>query len=201
MKRLILASAALAVLALPVLALPVAALAQSGPRKPAPAPAPAPPPPSRPDGPDCAAQGPLPATWSGEAYVADGNTIVGVGLKAPIRLWGVQAPELRDAAKAETVPGMRARATLQDLLDRADHKLKCRPIRFDRDCRIVAHCTVNDALGGDIGSGLIAAGMAYGIDLNETLAFEPHAGQRYATAEAEARKQRRGLWKEWLGEK
>jgi endonuclease YncB( thermonuclease family) len=42
---------------------------------------------------------------------------------------------------------------------------------------------------------------AYGLYLDETLPGEPRASQRYATAEAEARKQRQGLWKEWLGEK
>jgi endonuclease YncB( thermonuclease family) len=43
--------------------------------------------------------------------------------------------------------------------------------------------------------------MAYGFSLDETLPWETRASQRYATAEAEARKQRQGLWKEWLGEK
>ena len=37
--------------------------------------------------------------------------------------------------------------------------------------------------------------------LDEALPWEPRASHRYATAEAEARKQRRGLWKDWLGER
>ena len=76
---------------------------------------------------------------------------------------------------------MRARAALEDLLGQSGHKVKCRAAKFDRSCRIVAQCSLDDARGRDIGG--------------------TRASQRYATAEAEARKQRQGLWKEWLGEK
>ena len=184
MKRLFVAAALVAV------ALP--AMAQSVPRKTAPAPS---------DMPDCAAMGALPATWNGQVYAIDGYTLAAVGLKPPIRLWGIQAPELRDGAKAESVAGMRARAALEDLLEQSTRKVKCRAIKFDRDCHVVAQCSLDDAQAGDIGGALIAAGMAYGFTLNETLAWESRASQRYATAEAEARKQRRGLWKDWLGER
>lgn len=184
MKSLLLA-AGLAAVALP-------ALAQSAPRKTATA---------QPDTPDCAAMGALPATWDGQAYAIDGHTLAGVGLKPRIRIWGIQTPELRDAAKAESVAGMRARAELEDLLDQSGHKVKCRVARFDQGCRAVAQCTLDDGKGGDIGGALIAAGMAYGFQLDETLPWESRASQRYATAEAAARKQRRGLWKDWLGEK
>ena len=51
---------------------------------------------------------------------------------------------MRDTARVESVPGMRARAFLADLLAKADHKVKCRPARFDRECRIVAQCSVGD---------------------------------------------------------
>lgn len=145
--------------------------------------------------------GALPANWAGQVYAIDGDTLAGVGLKPRIRLWGIQAPELRDGAKAESVAGMRARATLEDLLEQSDHKVKCRTTRFDRDCHIVAQCSLDAAQPGDIGGALIAAGMAYGFSLDETLPWESRASQRYATAEAEARKQRRGLWKDWLGER
>jgi endonuclease YncB( thermonuclease family) len=153
---------------------------------------------------ECSAQGALPAAWEGQVYAIDGNTVAGVGLKPHIRLWGIQAPELRDAAKGETVAGMRARAALEDLLEQADHKVKCRATRFDRNCSMVAQCQVEGAklpAAVDIGMAMIAAGYAYGSSLEETLPWEQRAGQRYSTAEAEARKQRRGLWKEWLGEK
>jgi len=184
MKSLLLA-AALAAVAAP-------AIAQPAPRKIAAAPS---------DAQDCAGMGALPATWDGQAYAIDGNALGGVNLKAHIRIWGIQAPELRDGAKAESVAGMRARAALADLLEQSGHKVKCRPMKFDRSCRIVAQCTLDDARGGDIGGAMIAAGMAYGFGLDEALPWESRASQRYATAEAEARKQRRGLWKEWLGER
>jgi len=153
------------------------------------------------DGPDCSALGALPATWDGQAYALDGATLAGVGLKPHVRIWGIQAPELRDATRAESVAGMRARAALEDLLEQSGHKVKCRATKFDRSCRIVAQCSLDDGRGGDIGGGMIAAGMAYGFSLDETLPWESRASQRYATAEAEARKQRHGLWKEWLSEK
>lgn len=184
MKGLFLA-AALAVIAMP-------AIAQPAPRKAAT---------TQPDSADCAAMGTLPATWEGNAYAIDGGSLGGVGLKPRIRIWGIQAPELRDVAKAETVAGMRARAALEDLLEQAGHKVKCRATKFDQYCRIVAQCSLDDGRGGDIGGALIAAGMAYGFNLDETLPWESRASQRYATAEAGARKERRGLWKEWLGEK
>src|SRR5262245_18023758 len=77
-----------------------------------------PPPKAAPEPPaaECAPAGPLPAAWSGQAYATDGDTLAGVGLKAHIRFWGIQAPELRGGAKEETVAGMRARATLEYLL-------------------------------------------------------------------------------------
>ena len=184
MKSLFVA-AALAAVALP-------ALAQPAPRKTAPAPS---------DMPDCAAMGALPATWDGQVHAINGDTLAGVGLKPRIRLWGIQAPELRDGAKAESAAGMRARAALEDLLEKSNHKVKCRASKFDRDCHIVAQCSLDDAQAGDIGGALIAAGTAYGFHLDETLPWESRASQRYATAEAEARKQRRGLWKDWLGER
>ena len=44
-------------------------------------------------------------------------------------------------------------------------------------------------------------GMDATFSLEETLSWEPKASQRYADAEFEARKQRRGLWPVWLGER
>lgn len=159
--------------------------------------APADPPPS-----ECTAQGALPKEWSGVAYPIDGDTLAGVGLKPHIRLWGIQAPELLDQSKAESVAGMRARAALADLLSGSDHKISCRIQKFDRECHVVAHCTLHDGVMPiDLGGALIASGMAYGAHLDETLPWEPKASQRYSTAEFEARKNKRGLWPTWLGAK
>src|SRR5258708_9248233 len=91
---------------------------------------------------ECAALGELPKAWDGQAFAIDGQTLGGTGLKAHLRIWGIQAPELRDTTRVENVPGMRARAFLADLLAKADHKVKCRPARFHRECRIGAQCSV-----------------------------------------------------------
>jgi endonuclease YncB( thermonuclease family) len=150
---------------------------------------------------ECAAMGELPKAWDGQAFAIDGKTLGGVGLKAHLRIWGIQAPELRDANKAESVAGMRARAFLADLLAKADHKVKCRPARFDRECRIVAQCGLADpGTSTDLGGSMIAGGMAYGFDLDEALPWETRAGQRDADAEFEARKARKGLWPIWMGD-
>ncbi|NDH63195.1 MAG: hypothetical protein EBY18_16465 [Alphaproteobacteria bacterium] len=147
--------------------------------------------------------GALPKEWLGEAFAVDGVTLGGAGLKPQLRLWGVQAGELRDRLSGqETVAGMRARAALEDMLDKAEHKVKCRAVRWDRNCHVVAQCTVEAAPAPlDLGGYLIASGMAYGFRLDEALPWEPRASQRYAGAEAEARKAKRGLWPVWLGEK
>ena len=159
-------------------------------------PPPAPPPETKSS--ECSAAGELPKAWDGQAFAIDGHTLGGVGLRAHLRIWGIQTPELRDTGKAESVPGMRARAFLADLLAKSDHKVKCRPARFDSECRIVAQCSVGDA--GDLGGSMIAGGMAYGHDLDEALPWESRAGQRYADAEFEARKARKGLWPVWMGD-
>ena len=153
---------------------------------------------------DCAATlGALPKEWLGEAFAVDGITLGGAGLKPQLRLWGVQAGELRDRQSGlESSLGMRARATLEDMLDKADHKVKCRAVRWDRECHVVAQCTVEASPAPlDLGGYMIASGMAYGFRLEEVLPWEPRASQRYAGAEAEARKAKRGLWPAWLGEK
>jgi endonuclease YncB( thermonuclease family) len=153
-------------------------------------------------GSECAAMGALPDSWSGVAYAIDGSTLAAVGLRPNIRLWGIQAPELRNDGREETVAGMRARAMLEDLLAKSEHKLKCRLTRFDHHCRAVAHCLLDagaDAI--DVGGAMIAGGMAYGFSLDEPMAWEPKAAQRYADAEFDARKERRGLWPVWLGER
>ncbi|MDP2333643.1 MAG: thermonuclease family protein [Reyranella sp.] len=153
---------------------------------------------------DCTAtMGALPKDWSGEAYAIDGNTLGGTGLKPQLRLWGVQTAELRGRQSGEeTVAGMRARAALEDVLDKGGHKVKCRAARWDRECRISAQCTVDAAPAPlDLGGFMLASGLAYAFHLEEGLPWEPRAGQRYAGAEAEARKAKRGLWPIWLGEK
>ncbi len=150
--------------------------------------------------PDC---GTLPEPFAGLAFAGDGDTIYFVGMGPSVRLWGLQAPELRDKVTGqETVAGMRTRAALEDLLQGADHKVACSPRKFDRFCRVVASCTTQGPGGAvDLSLDLLRQGLAYGFWLSDTPADDGALSLAYAGAEAEARKQRRGLWKEWLGEK
>lgn len=143
--------------------------------------------------------GPLPEPFDGLVFSGDGDTVYGVGFKPGIRLWGIQAPELRDKTTGqETVPGMRTRAALEDLLAASAHRMACAPRKWDRFCRVVASCTAGTV---DVQLELLRQGMAYGFWLSDTAADDGAKSVAYAAAEAEARKQRRGLWKEWLGEK
>ena len=143
---------------------------------------------------DCGA---LPASLDGTAFAVDGNTLVLAGHKAPLTIWGIQAPELRDKDRIETVAGMRARAALEDLLEKAGRKVKCRPLKWEAECRMVAQCATGTSI--DVGGYMVSSGMAYGWRLDEALPWEARAGQRYGTAEAEAREKKLGLWPLWLG--
>jgi endonuclease YncB( thermonuclease family) len=144
---------------------------------------------------DCIAQqGELPKTWEGQAFAIDGDTIAGVGLKPHIRLWGIQAPELRDAAKVEWAPGMRARAALEDMLALADHRVSCKVAKFDRYCRLVAQCTITAEIPTgtapaphDPALRLVEDGLAYGFYLEDALPRDREASARYAHFEAIAR--------------
>ena len=159
--------------------------------------------------PDCATtQGALPEKWEGIAFAIDGSTLAGAGLKPHIHLWGIQAPELRDKDKIETVPGMRARAAVEDLLLAGERRVTCRSSKFDRTCRIVAQCTVTlESPRGsvpaphDLSLRLLEDGLAYSFYLDETLPWDKTANERYGYHEALARQARKGLWPMWLGEK
>lgn len=150
-----------------------------------------------------------PATW-GEAYTVDGDTLTVAGLKPHIRIWGVQAAELRNkpaigATGIETVPGMVGRADLEDILTTANRKIFYEPTKWDRYCRVVARVTaMAPKMGGpeiDVGLELLKRGAAYGFWLDDKIAARPDLSKQYADAEAEARKERRGMWPKWLGEK
>lgn len=152
---------------------------------------------------------PVPARVDGHAYAMDGDTIAVVGLPPHIRIWGIQAAELRDKEKGERVTGMQARAALEDLLNNAGHRVQCRPTKWDRYCRLVAFCEaqqMEDANGvlrtpQDLGWRLLDLGLAYGFYLDDVIPDRPELSLFYASAEAQARKERRGLWPQWLGEK
>jgi endonuclease YncB( thermonuclease family) len=157
---------------------------------------------------ECATeQGPLPTTWEGLAYAIDGNMLAGIDLKPRIRIWGILAPELRKD-EIETVPGMRARAEMEDILAAGEHRVSCKVAKFDRYCRIVAQCTVmaewptgSVAQPHDIGLRMIEDGMAYGFSLDDALPWDKDASEKIAHFEAISRQAHKGLWPIWLGEK
>lgn len=156
---------------------------------------------------NCAAQqGALPKTWTGRAFAVDGHTLAGLGLRPRLRLWGIQAAELRDRQSGqETSAGMRARAALEDLLDAGDRRVSCQALKWDSDCRLVAQCTITAEIptgtkeaAHDLGLRLIEDGLAYGYDLDEALPWDDAASDRYAHYEALARQAHKGLWPGWL---
>jgi endonuclease YncB( thermonuclease family) len=164
--------------------------------------------PSKSSSPECVVrQGELPKIWEGQAFAIDGDTIGGIGLKPPIRLWGIQAPELRDVANVESTAGMRARAALEDMLARADHRVTCRVAHFDGACNLVAQCTVTAEMPTgtapaphDPALRLVEDGLAYGFHLEDALTWDREASARYAHFEGISRQARKGLWPQWLGE-
>jgi endonuclease YncB( thermonuclease family) len=157
---------------------------------------------------DCAAShGELPKSWEGEAYAVDGDTVAGIGLKFPVRLWGIQAPELRDTNQSETIAGMRARAALEDILAAGEHRVSCQVVKWDRSCQLVAQCTIVAEMPRgtrpgphDVALRLLEDGLAYGFSLNDALPWDANASGRYAHFEAIARQARKGLWPDWLGQ-
>ncbi len=154
-------------------------------------------------------QGELPKAWKGQAFAVDGNTIAGIGLKPQIRLWGIQAAELRDRQTGqETARGMRARAALADLLEVAGHRVSCQVTTWDSDCRLVALCTIiaemptgSQPAPHDLALRLLEDGMAYGFELEKAPPWDASASARYAHYEAIARQAHKGLWPQWLEEK
>ncbi|TXL72544.1 thermonuclease family protein [Vineibacter terrae] len=150
-----------------------------------------------PPGRDCGA---LPdASMIGEAHAIDGDTLAVLradGTRWPdVRLWGIQAPELRDArSKLENPAGMRSRVALEDLLPGS---ITCRPIEWDRYCRVVARCATDAT--PDLSLTMLSAGEAY---LFTTFAMGRNASLEirtaYVAAERQARADRRGLWRAWL---
>lgn len=154
----------------------------------------------------------LPAPFDAEGFAIDGATLIVTGFAPHVRLWGIQAPALRDKDRQETMPGMAARAGLEDLLDAAAHKIRIAPIGWDRECRLVAIVTnlptsmpdgslaPRPPVAVDIGLAMLSLGFAYGFPLDEPVRDRPELGQAYAHAEAQARKTSGGLWPFWLGE-
>ncbi len=155
----------------------------------------------------CATQ-PVPTASDVVAFAIDGDTLAavapaGAAAVPHIRIWGIQAPELRErsapgATGIETTAGMKSRAAMENLLVLTGYKVHIEPTKWDPYCRVVARVTSAEA--GDLGLELVQQGMAYGFYLDDAIAGKPAVSVAYGLAEAKARKDKIGLWPMWLGE-
>jgi len=122
---------------------------------------------------------PLPPTLSGEASVADGDTLRLGGER--IRLTGLDAPELdqtcTDTAGATWSCGRESSQRLRELIN--GEAVHCNTEGRDRYGRYLGRCSVG---GEDLGAVLVAEGFAVAA-----LPF-------YATEDALARREKRGIW-------
>lgn len=149
--------------------------------------------------------GQLPKTWDGLAYAASGDTLAGVDLKPRLRLWGIRAPEF---GNDPGVPAMRARAALEDMLAAGEHRVSCRMVAWDRECRAVAQCTItaewpagSKAQPHDLAVRLVEDGFAYGYGLEAPPSWDKDASAKIAHFESISRQARKGLWADWLGDR
>lgn len=120
------------------------------------------------------------ANLSGRPFVIDGDTLDFRGTpSARARIVGIDAPELsqtcRDAAGAEWPCGETALLALRSIVVDG---VRCSGDDLDRYGRILVACT---SAKGDVGSAMVAAGMAV-------------ASGRYREEEALARASKAGIW-------
>ena len=122
---------------------------------------------------------PLPPTLSGEARVADGDTLR-IG-DDRIRLVGLDAPEFdqtcTDAGGTTWPCGREASQRLRELIDNSS--INCETQGRDRYGRYLGRCTAD---GRDLGAALVAEGFA--------VASFPS----YRAEETLARREKRGIW-------
>jgi len=124
-----------------------------------------------------------PALVVGSARVVDGDTF-SVGPER-VRLWGVDAPEGRQVCQNAQGEGYAcgdvARDQLVGLI--GGREVRCEVRDRDPYGRAVARCLAGSS---DLGEAMIRAGWA--VD------YVQFSRSAYASAEAEARRARRGLW-------
>lgn len=87
------------------------------------------------------------AAMQGEAYVADGATLVIAG--TPVQIDGIDVPDRRSG------PGQAAQAAVQAIVD--GHVVICRASGARHGTRMLATCTYD---GNDLGAELVARGLA-----------------------------------------
>jgi endonuclease YncB( thermonuclease family) len=123
---------------------------------------------------------------SGQADVVDGDTLVIRGEEVRIRLYGVDAPEgqqtCEDGSGKRYLCGSRAADALASFIGR-NGRVVCKEEDRDRYGRIVAVCSAN---GRELNAELVRQGWA--------LEYKQYSDGRYADEEAEARREKCGLW-------
>jgi endonuclease YncB( thermonuclease family) len=133
---------------------------------------------------------PLPPTpWVINARAIDGDSLIEVGTRREVRLFGYDAPELRTGSPV----ALEATIWLQRLV--GEHPVKCRPIEHDRYCRVVAICHTPD--GGNLSYNMLAAGMGWMMrKYVYGTAYDADVAARLENGELLARKARRGVWRD-----
>jgi endonuclease YncB( thermonuclease family) len=105
--------------------------------------------------------------------IVDGDTLELAGTK--VRLWGIDAPELKQPGGAE------AKAYLAEMA--AKGAVACEKVSTDFYGRDVSVCKAG---GIDLAAALVAAGLAWD--------WPAYSGGAYAKQEWQARVARRGIW-------
>ena len=102
----------------------------------------------------CLAGGPCLAKGFDRIVAADGNSLR-LG-QIPVRLHGIDAPDLHQTCAEGWPAGRLAQAALAALI--AGRPVSCRQITLDRYDRSVARCSVD---GNDLGAAMVAKGWAW----------------------------------------
>ncbi len=123
---------------------------------------------------------------SGRADIVDGDTLGIRGEQARIRLYGIDAPEgkqaCHDVVGRPYLCGSRSADALATIIGR-NGRVTCREEDRDRYGRIVATCEAN---GREINAELVRQGWA--------VEYKQYSDGRYSDEEEEARGAKRGLW-------
>ena len=132
-------------------------------------------------------------TIAGPAVALDGDTLWVEGT-GKVRLWGISAPEMRDWPW-----GAYARGALDQLIGAG--QVTCVQVDRDRHERPVALCRADRDNGATLGQKMIDEGwaVAYRIFTVDPPPPAAHSAEIFPQLEAVARKNRRGLWRNWPG--
>lgn len=117
--------------------------------------------------------------------VIDGDTIAD-GARH-IRLWGIDAPELKQSCRAgdggDYPCGIEARAMLQAIITLSGGEVACARDGVDQYGRDVSRCTAG---GTDLAAAMVQEGFA--------LDWPRYSGGAYATEQEQAKERHRGMW-------